>query len=68
MRSGLTSVDVGPLSGSLRFQPGTLAYCHNYDALTLGAVKWSRLPGYREDADSFGAELVRLFGSSAGAA
>lgn len=66
---GFDAVDVGPISESWRLQPGTIGYCHNYDAVTLraalSATDQSRIAQYRRDGDAFGGELVRLLGSVA---
>ncbi len=64
---GFDPVDAGPLSESWRLQPGTLGYCHDYDALTLGAAlaatDGARIADYRRDGDAFGGELVKRLGS-----
>jgi 8-hydroxy-5-deazaflavin:NADPH oxidoreductase len=64
---GFDAVDVGPLCESWRLHPGTLGYCHNYDAITLraalAATKKPLIGHYRREADDFATELVKLFGS-----
>ncbi len=65
---GFDVVDAGALSESWRLQPGTIAYCHDYDAATLRAAlaattDRSRIAQYRRDADAFATEHVRLLGS-----
>ncbi len=51
---GFDVVDGGSLSESWRFQPGTIGYCHDYDALTLraalAATDQSRIAQYRRRA------------------
>jgi predicted dinucleotide-binding enzyme len=65
---GFDPVDAGSLSESWRLHPGTIGYCHNYDALTLKAALGattdrSRVAQYRKDADDFATAHVRLAGS-----
>jgi predicted dinucleotide-binding enzyme len=64
---GFDPVDGGTLSESWRMQPGTIGYCHDYDALTLRAALAAgnpdRIADYRRDGDAFGSELVKLLGS-----
>lgn len=64
---GFDPVDAGDLAESWRFQVGTIGYCHDYDALTLGAAlaatDRSRIAAYRQDGDNFGSELVKRLGS-----
>ncbi len=66
---GFDAVDAGPLSESWRLQPGTIGYCHNYDALTLraalAATNKAWIAHYRRDNDAFASEQVKLFGSIA---
>ncbi len=64
---GFDAVDVGSMSQSWRIQPGTIGYCHDYDALTLraamAATDRSRIAQYRQDADAFATEHAKLAGS-----
>ena len=64
---GFDPVYCGPLSDSWRQQPGTIGYCHDYDALTLraalSATDRSRIAQYRQEADAFAIEQVKLLGS-----
>jgi predicted dinucleotide-binding enzyme len=65
---GFDPVDVGALSESWRLHPGTIGYCHSYDALTLKAAiaatsDRSRIVQYRKDADDFATAHVKLAGS-----
>ncbi len=66
---GFDAVDAGPLAESWRLQPGTIGYCHNYDALTLraalAATNKSWIAHYRQESDAFATEQVKLFGSIA---
>jgi predicted dinucleotide-binding enzyme len=66
---GFDVVDGGLLADSWRLQPGTIGYCHDYDAITLRAAFTatdpSRVAQYRHEADAFAIELIRLFGSVA---
>ena len=68
---GFDPVDTGALSESWRQQPGTIGYCHGYDAIRLraamAATASSRIAEYRQDSDAFGSELVKVFGSAAAA-
>ena len=68
---GFDPVDTGALSESWRQQPGTIGYCHGYDATRLraamAATDPSRIAEYRQDSDAFGSELVKIFGSAAAA-
>jgi predicted dinucleotide-binding enzyme len=66
---GFDVVDAGALAESWRMQPGTIGYCHDYDALTLRAAlaatsrEW--LTHYRQESDTFAREMVKLLGSVA---
>jgi predicted dinucleotide-binding enzyme len=64
---GFDVVDAGPLSESWRLQPGTIGYCHDYDALTLRAAltatDHSHTVRYRRDAEAFAIEQIKLLGS-----
>jgi 8-hydroxy-5-deazaflavin:NADPH oxidoreductase len=66
---GFDPVDTGALSESWRQQPGTIGYCHGYDAIRLraamAATDPSRIAEYRQDSDAFGSELLKIFGSAA---
>lgn len=66
---GFDPVDAGDLSESWRMHPGTIGYCHNYDALTLraalAAANRSWIAHYRLESDAFATEQVRLHGSVA---
>ncbi|MCV0413790.1 MAG: NAD(P)-binding domain-containing protein [Brevundimonas sp.] len=64
---GFDVVDAGALSESWRMHPGTIGYCNNYDALTLGAAlaagDRSLIAQYRAASDVFARELVKAYGS-----
>ena len=66
---GFDPVDTGALSESWRQQPGTIGYCHGFDARWLRAAMAatcpSRIAEYRQDSDAFGTELLKIFGSAA---
>jgi metal-dependent amidase/aminoacylase/carboxypeptidase family protein len=61
---GFDTVDTGSLSESWRQQPGTLAFCHDYDALRLQAAiavaDSTRIAQYRQESDAFGSALSKL--------
>ncbi len=65
---GFDAVDAGSLSESWRLHPGTIGYCHDYDATTLRAAlaattDRSRIAQYRQDGDAFATAHVKLLGS-----
>jgi predicted dinucleotide-binding enzyme len=64
---GFDPLDSGPICESWRQQPGTIGYCHDYDALTLraalAATSQARMAQYRQEADAFAIEQIRLLGS-----
>ncbi|RDJ22029.1 NADP oxidoreductase [Bosea caraganae] len=66
-QTGFDPLDGGAMSESWRQQPGTIGYCHDYDALTLraalAATNRSRIAWYREEADAFAIEQIKLLGS-----
>lgn len=63
---GFDVVDAGDLSESWRLQPGTIGYCHDYDANTLSAAfaatsrEW--IAHYRKEADLFALEQIKRLG------
>jgi predicted dinucleotide-binding enzyme len=63
---GFDPVDGGALPESWRQQPGTIGYCHDYDALllraALAATDRSRIAQYRQDGDTFAIEIGKLLG------
>lgn len=64
---GFDAVDAGQLSESWRLHPGTIGYCHDYDALTLraalAAANRSCIAHYRQEADAFVIERAKLLRS-----
>jgi 8-hydroxy-5-deazaflavin:NADPH oxidoreductase len=66
---GFDTVDTGSLSESWRQQPGTLAFCHDYDAWRLQAAiavaDSTRIAQYRQESDAFGSALSQLLGGNA---
>lgn len=64
---GFDPVDIGALAQSWRLHPGTIGYCHDYDAVTLraavAATKQSMIAQYRQEADAFAIEQIKLLGS-----
>jgi predicted dinucleotide-binding enzyme len=64
---GFDVVDAGPISESWRLHPGTIGYCHGYDALTLraalAATNRSHIGHYRQEAEDFALAQIKLFGS-----
>jgi predicted dinucleotide-binding enzyme len=65
---GFDPLDAGVLADSWRLHPGTIAYCNDFDSITLRAAlaattDRSRIAQYRQDADAFATELVKLYGS-----
>jgi predicted dinucleotide-binding enzyme len=65
---GFDTVDAGSLSESWRYQPGTQAYCRDYDVLrlraALGSMTRGRLAEYREECDAYVAAVVKSYGGT----